>query len=346
MNITIHPRLSRSSKKTYYSLQWGKAKGQRVATGVFTYAKPVTQLEKNHNKEALAILEMKRSQLVLDRQSLGTNYVTQHKLKKNFVEYYASLTRMCNDLSRSFPCSLGAFKNFIGREYISPGEITEKFCLEYREYLLKKYNGETPADYFKGLKRVLKAAKKEGYFTINPAEDIAAKTKPSKKKDILDREEYDLLLAGRCSNPEVKRAAICSMYSALRWVDVESLEWSNIKEKTICLKQNKTGFVLEIPLHPKIKEILGERKEGRIFNLPTQDGANKVLRTWVRAAGINKHITWHSLRHSVSVILQDAGTDVATVAGLLGHTTTKYVHKTYQRYKLGSATIAINKLPV
>jgi integrase/recombinase XerD len=62
-------------------------------------------------------------------------------------------------------------------------------------------------------------------------------------------------------------------------------------------------------------------------------------------AGIDKHITWHCLRHSISVLLQDNGTDAATVAGILGHTTTKYVHKTYQRYKIDSAVKAIATLP-
>ncbi len=48
---------------------------------------------------------------------------------------------------------------------------------------------------------------------------------------------------------------------------------------------------------------------------------------------------------SISVLLQDNGTDAATVAGILGHTTTKYVHTTYQRYKIDSAVKAIGTLP-
>ncbi len=43
--------------------------------------------------------------------------------------------------------------------------------------------------------------------------------------------------------------------------------------------------------------------------------------------------------------LQDKGTDIATVVGMLGHTSTKYVHKTYKRYRKNNAWDAINKLP-
>ena len=72
MTINISPKPSRSSKKIWYYFEWGKTSGQRRATGIFTWAKPVNQIEKNHNKEALAILETKRSQLVLDRQAINS----------------------------------------------------------------------------------------------------------------------------------------------------------------------------------------------------------------------------------------------------------------------------------
>ena len=40
------------------------------------------------------------------------------------------------------------------------------------------------------------------------------------------------------------------------------------------------------------------------------------------------------------------GIDIATVAGMLGHTSTKYVHQTYKRYIQESAKEAIAKLPL
>lgn len=47
----------------------------------------------------------------------------------------------------------------------------------------------------------------------------------------------------------------------------------------------------------------------------------------------------------LSAILQDCGVDAATIAGMLGHISTKFVHKTYQRYCSGKAFEAINQLP-
>jgi integrase/recombinase XerD len=125
----------------------------------------------------------------------------------------------------------------------------------------------------------------------------------------------------------------------------EALLWENIKPHSIAIKQKKTGEPLEVPLHEIAAQLLGERKEGLVFKLPTQDGANKVLGKWAADAGLEKHITWHCARHSFSVLLQRKGVDLATVAGMLGHTTLKYVQQTYERYLQESAKEAIKKLP-
>jgi integrase/recombinase XerD len=113
-----------------------------------------------------------------------------------------------------------------------------------------------------------------------------------------------------CTNYEVKKAFVFSLYTGLRWIDVKPLKWENLKEKSIMLQQHKTGISLEIPLHEIALRILGERKTGPIFHLPTQDGANKVLAKWCNDAGLNKHITWHCARHSFSVLLQQKGIDL------------------------------------
>ncbi|MCS3795651.1 hypothetical protein [Niastella sp. OAS944] len=63
----------------------------------------------------------------------------------------------------------------------------------------------------------------------------------------------------------------------------------------------------------------------KVFLLPDADSSNKVLDGWIKAAGIEKHITWSCARLSFSVLLQDKNVDNATVAYLMGHTTTDLV---------------------
>ena len=207
MNINTTQRLSRNSQKVYYTLEWGKAVGQRIATGVFSYVKPKDQIQRNHNKEALIILETKRSQMILDRQSISTGYIPQHKLKTNFLDYYAEFVRLNPTKgNRHLPSSFIAFEKFISKGFISPVEVTENLCERFRNYLLSNFNGETPANYFMRFKRVLKAAKKEGYFINDPAGDIAAKSNKNKIiKEILREDDYLILMNTPCTNYEVKK---------------------------------------------------------------------------------------------------------------------------------------------
>jgi hypothetical protein len=65
-----------------------------MSTGVFTYVKPKDQIQKNHNKEAQMILESKGSQMILNRQAISTAYIPQHKLKTNFLDYFAEFVRL------------------------------------------------------------------------------------------------------------------------------------------------------------------------------------------------------------------------------------------------------------
>jgi hypothetical protein len=54
IQITILKRPSQNKKLLYYSFEWGKEKGERIATGIFTYKRPANDIQRYHNDEALA----------------------------------------------------------------------------------------------------------------------------------------------------------------------------------------------------------------------------------------------------------------------------------------------------
>jgi integrase/recombinase XerD len=223
VNIAIIKRRSKDQTKEFYTLEWGRNARQRKATGIFTYVRPKDQLEKNHNKEALAILETKRSQMILDAQAIGSSYIPQHRVKANFIDYYQNFIKENRTAgNRHLETSLVAFKAFLKKDYISASDITENLCRRFRDYLVLHYNGETPANYFMRFKRLLRAAKKDGYFRESPAEEIPANTNKNRQvKEILSEQEYEALMNAPCSNYEVKKAFVFSLYTGLRWADVK-----------------------------------------------------------------------------------------------------------------------------
>jgi integrase len=248
------------------------------------------------------------------------------------------------------------FKKFVNKKSIAPIEITEELCKRFRAYLLDHLNGETPMNYFVEFKRTVKSATKQGYFRENPTEDVKSKKgKNQRLKAILEVDEYLKLLNTPCLNEEVREAFIFCCYTGLRWVDVKALTWFDIGPDSIRTRliQAKTGEPVVITMHPISKAILDKRRARyngvdhakAIFKLPTADGANKLLKQWVRSAEINKSVTWSVARLSFSILLQERMVDTATVALLLGHRTTKYVNDTYKRYRPKDQTEVIAKLP-
>lgn len=356
MDIHITPRIVRDGSKTYYTLEWGKKAGQRLATGIFTYTKPINRIQEEYNKEAYRQVEIQKAKMLLDWQSFGINLLTKRKYPPNFLEFYKDyVSQNQQPGNKHLYGSYRHFCAFVNTPFISPVDITEDLAKRFRKYLLDRFNGETPANYFSRFKQVLKTATRQGYFRLNPCECVSAKANRNKvRKSHLEAEDYIRLLKTPCLNEEVRDAFIFCCYTGLRWCDVEVLNWKHVQNPNlIVIVQVKTLVENMITLHPIAQGILNKRKaritgsspNGCIFNLPTANGANKILDRWCHYAGIKQHITWHSARLSFSILLQDANTDVATVSMLLGHTSTKHVSETYRRYRPKDLMVVISKLP-
>ena len=66
--MKIVKRTSHAGNKINFYFEFGRNKGQRVASGIFIYADPKDQIQKNHNKEALRLLDIKKSQLSIEQR--------------------------------------------------------------------------------------------------------------------------------------------------------------------------------------------------------------------------------------------------------------------------------------
>jgi site-specific recombinase XerD len=129
----------------------------------------------------------------------------------------------------------------------------------------------------------------------------------------------------------VKRAALFSCVTGLRWIDVSTIKWKNVnlKNRYMINPQSKTEQDVYINLNDRAIELLGKagNPDELIFNLPTANGANKTVKAWVKRAGITKKITWHNFRHSFGTNLIFYGADVTTASNLLGHSTLKHTQR-------------------
>jgi integrase len=356
--MNIIKRTNKKGDKITFYYDFGREPGQRPSTGVFIYTNPKNQVEKNHNKQATLILETKKSQLIIEQQAVGSAYIPAHKFKANFIEYFEEYVELNKRKgNRHLASSLKQFKLFVKKDFISPIDITENFCKRFRQFLLDKFTGETPGGYYARFKWVINAAESDGYFQKNPTANVFAKSNPSARlKENLEVDEYLKLLQTPCLNEEVKSAFIFCCYTGLRWADIKKLQLCDIRDSILTTRiiQAKTGFPVTLTLHPIANSVLEKQKmkghlilnrNKSLFLLPSADGANKTLNQWMKAAGIEKHVTWSCARLSFSILLQDRNVDDATVAYLMGHRTTDQVRKTYKRHRPKNQAETISNLP-
>jgi integrase/recombinase XerD len=163
---------------------------------------------------------------------------------------------------------------------------------------------------------------------------------------VLSAEEVQRLIAG--AKNLYHRTLLLTLYGAgLRRSELCHLKVSHIDSPRMVLRveRGKGGVDREVPLSPTLLTALREyyrwmRPQTYLFP-GTTDGwradkpiTSKVVweavRLAARAAGIDRRVSPHTLRHSYATHLLEAGADLRTIQVLLGHAdlshTTVYLH--------------------
>jgi integrase/recombinase XerD len=161
-------------------------------------------------------------------------------------------------------------------------------------------------------------------------------------------------------------AMLLTMYSAgLRRSELCKLKVSNIDSgrMVIRIERGKGGVDREVPLNPKLLTTLREYwrwMRPKTYLFPgTRNGwrADKPITPKViweavqeaaRKAGIQKHVTPHTLRHCFATHMLEDGADLRTIQVLMGHkdieATTRYLHVSPKR--LQAATDPLERIAV
>ena len=104
--------------------------------------------------------------------------------------------------------------------------------------------------------------------------------------------------------------------------------------RTIMVTREKGNRAGNIPLAPRTSwafdEHLGTRTSGPLFKMRwgermDRKAANRIVQKVVKKAGIQKHITPHSLRHTFITLALDAGVTVRDVANSMAYSDTRMV---------------------
>lgn len=316
---------------------------RREFLGLYVFEKPKTPIDRQHNTDTLKIAQSIRQKRenFLNKPEIYSQYEKEQlRIKKqgeqNFVTYFKELADKRKASNHDNWISAYNYLEEFTNGGVTFAELNEKFLEDFKEHLLTTKSNKSSkttlaqnsaASYFNKMKAALKQAYKDGILQT----DLNAKTRPIKavetRREYLTIEELNKLVKTPCNNDLLKRAALFSALTGLRFSDIQKMTWSELEYIEgqgyfLNYNQKKTRGVEVLPISEQAYSLCGTPGESaaQVFEgLKYSAYHNKHLFQWIGAAGIKKDITFHCFRHTYATLQLFNGTDIYTVSKMLGH---------------------------
>lgn len=248
---------------------------------------------------------------------------------------------------RVYQKRLGEFARALGKLTLS--QLTSDHIRTFRDALAGRVGTNTVNKYLSTIKSALQDAVRDGHLGNNPCDAL----RPLKAKQETHRRPFtidELKRIFEIASDEWRSMILFGLYTGQRLQDVSTLTWANLdlEAAELRLATGKTGRRMVIPLHrclvdhvltlplsedahqpihPKASSIVG--KTGRVSLLST------AFRDILSSAGLAKRrgaksdqgsnrrqiseLSFHSLRHTATSLLKQAGISGPVVQELIGH---------------------------
>lgn len=308
----------------------------------------LSPIDKDHNKATMDLAKSMRQKEVnsLNKPEIYNEFEKEQLKKKelgekSFIEYFQKLADKRQYSNHDNWASTHKYLKSFTNGKLKFSDLSEQFLEDFKEYLLTSKSNRSSktrlsvnsaVSYFNKVKAALKQAYKDGILQA----DLNSKVQPIKaaetRREFLTIEELNKLAQTRCNDELLKRAALFSALTGLRFSDIHKMVWGELEyidgqgyflnfdqQKTkgvevLPISAQAYGFT-KGPINPKDMD-----KNLKVFpGLNYSAYSNKHLSHWIGAAGITKNITFHCFRHTFAVLQLANGTDIYTVSKMLGH---------------------------
>ena len=321
---------------------------RREFLGLYIFEKPKTPIDKQHNTETLKIGESIRQKRenFLNKPEIYSQYEKEQLRLKElgeqcFIEYFTKLANKRKASNHDNWVSALNYLDTFTNGSLKFADLNQKFLEDFKEYLLTTKSNRSnkttlsqnsAVSYFNKVKAALKQAYKDGILQY----DLNAKVKPIKaaetRREYLTLDELNKLVKTPCNDVLLKRAALFSALTGLRFSDIQKMTWGELEYINgqgyfLNFNQKKTKGVEVLPISEQAYSFSegAENPKDMPQDKPVFDGLkysaynNKHLFQWIGAAGITKDITFHCFRHTFATLQLYNGTDIYTVSKMLGH---------------------------
>jgi len=255
----------------------------------------------------------------------------------DFVVFYENLAKeKTGSTADGWTSAIKHLKKHTGGS-LPIANLNRPFCEGFKKYLLSNFSNNTASTYFNKFRAALREAYTSDpqFLTIDLSALIEAIPEEDTQVEYLTTEELQAAINTPFPElPVMKSAAIFSALTSLRWSDIKKLTWSEIQSNeasgyhiALITKKNKKAPVLPIPKSAVSIELIGERKRPEDLVFPgltkSTENNNKMRTNWLNAAGITKHITFHSFRHTWGTLQRERGTDLYVQSKMMTHSNLK-----------------------
>ncbi len=207
--------------------------------------------------------------------------------------------------------------------------------------------------YLRQLKSSFNIAIEYGYITDNPFQKVKELRVPDKSRPNLSDEDIEKLFKA-IDNPLIIKIVKFALFTGMRLAEIINLQWGDIDfNKLIISVKNKETFSTKtrkdrgIGLTPAIFKLVNNSQSeiGNILELKdpysyvfgningfrySASYISKQFKKYVRKAGLNDKICFHSLRHTALTKMATNGMPLNILKDLAGHTSLstsqKYLH--------------------
>lgn len=276
---------------------------------------------------------------------------------RSFYDYYLDFVErkrkegLNPETIRVYMTTFHVLKEF--RSELRISDISLPFIEDFDNYM-REVNGNSAGGRnpkHKNLRTVILDMLKRNIPVENPYKwfkmpNSAVKEVYLEKDELLHLIDYSDKFARDTKEYRILKMYQFSCFCGLRFSDVRDLCWKDVDFSNGLIKKRmiKTKSEVITPLFPMAREILEEKSENgrllgsgdKIFYPYAEPTVNRTLREHVKRAGIDKHVTYHSSRHTFATLLVLDKVDIYMISKYLGHKSVNMTQR-YLKYDLSIA---------
>lgn len=327
---SIYLDIYRQGKRAYEFLKDDEGKSLRLLPEIGTPDEVKSIKARNHKVLLQAeAVRVSREKDIVELGKVESNVTSLGKmLLKDWFVLYDNLISVSVGTSRreQIPTVVYHLKNWLGDKYqtVQMQQLSVDFFRNFLKHLhnysrqSKKQKGVTYTlsdnslyQIFSMLKASMGRAVREGVINRNPLEAMKDNGELPKRTTVqrtfLTSQEVAAFIKADCRREDVKRAFLFSCFTGLRVSDILKLTWGEIlsdgKDLRLQIKMQKTKDPLTLKLSSQAVKWLpsrnGATSTDMVFpKLPTLANMETIIRACGKNAGIEKHITFHTGRHT------------------------------------------------